>query len=144
MKRQLLENIVPVSAFTPANNDGTAITGDTIDREGYQSAIVVLHFAASTGSPTAPTALFRVEDAAESGFNVTNATWETLETVLDIKTAAIKYYYLDLAQANRYIRVYYDATYSDGSSPKNIVSCEIVLGDKSILPAGSTTIYDGV
>lgn len=145
MKRQLLENVVPVKAITTGvegTNDGTKLTGTVIDRDGYQSAIVAVVYSAATSGADSKCAVV-IEDASEVGFNVTNATFDTLAAALDIHSAGLSYYYIDLAGANRYIRVTLDTTYGDGSSPKNAITAVVILGDKNVGPAGSTTIFDG-
>jgi len=63
-----------------------------------------------------------------------------LETAKNIKTAGIAQYLVDLSGANRYLFVVEDTTYADGSSPKNQVSCEVVLFDKDV-DADVTTVY---
>ena len=143
MKLQLLENVLPKSAFAPVNASTSKVTGDVIDRAGFDSAVITLCFAAATGGSGAATAAVVLEDASEVGFNATNATFVTLAAALVITSAGIAYYNVDLRLANRFIRVTVDPDYSAGSNDHNIISAVVNLGDKNVSPAGSTTVSTG-
>lgn len=126
--------------IAPVDNDGTLINGVIIDRLGYQSAILELIWAASSGTPTTATA------AVSIYYNSTSSTSGAtklvdLETALNVKTAGYKQYDLDLSAADRYVYAVVDITYADGTTPKNIVAASLVLGDKSSQPANSATVY---
>ena len=131
--------LTAVKGFPSTLSDGTAITGAVIDRKGYNSALVIFSYEASTGNPDTAKAALKVQDdtAANGG---TAADYAVLETVKSIKTAGISQYYVDLSGADRYILVYEDTTYESGSSPKNQVSCEVVLFDKDV-DADTSTVY---
>ena len=132
MKRNLLENTLVVEAIEPVNNTGAAITGDTVDRLGYQSAILQYHAAAASGSPDTATTALTVQHGDASNMSDA-ATFYAVETALDIDAAAVdKAYVLDLSGAKRYIRVTADATYTGGSSPANVQAATWVLGDKNV------------
>ena len=125
--------------FPSTLSDGTEITGAVIDRLGYNSALLIFSYEASSGTPDSSAAALKVQDdtAANGG---TAADYAVLETAKDIKTAGIAQYEIDLSGANRYILVVEDTTYVGGSSPKNQVSCEIVLFDKDV-DTGPATVY---
>lgn len=128
-----------VKGFPSTLSDGSAITGAVIDRLGYNSALLIFSYEASSGTPDSSAAALKVQDdtAANGG---TAADYAVLETAKDIKTAGIAQYEIDLSGANRYILVVEDTTYVSGSSPKNQVSCEIVLFDKDV-DTGPATVY---
>lgn len=134
------ERSVVVKGIASTLSDGTAISGETVDRLGYESAIATLSYEASSGTPTAATASFLIQHGDASNLSDA-ATFATFETALNIKTAGFKYYNINLSGAKRYIRLVEDTTYTDGTSPKNQLSADIVLFDKNNDPAGSTTIY---
>lgn len=145
MKHTILENIVPTQALANSvegANDGTKLTGSVIDRRGYQSAVIVVAWGAATSGSDSKCAIV-LEDAAEVGFNVTNATFVTLAAAKDVHAVGLAYYNVNLISANAFIRVTLDITYGDGSSPKNPITAIVILGDKNIDPAGSTTVSDG-
>lgn len=123
-------------------NDGTAITGVIIDRLGYQSGVLTLNWKASSGTPTTAAASIKVySNTASSSSSPTPVELVTLETALDVKTAGFKQWDLDLSAANRYVYAVVDITYADGTSPKNILAADLILGDKNVQPANSGTVY---
>jgi hypothetical protein len=64
-----------------------------------------------------------------------------LESALNIVAAGVVEYDIDLSNAKRYIFTTWDATYTGGTTPGNILSAVIVLGDKSAQPANPATVY---
>lgn len=140
MIKQLLQRVKILKAIDPQANTGAAITGEIVDRLGYDDAYVSFNFAAASGSPdTATTALvLQHGDAA----NLSDAaTFLTLATALDIDAAAgIANYAVDLVGAKRYIRLTADATYTGGSTPGNVQGATITLGNKSVNPPVADTI----
>jgi hypothetical protein len=129
-----------VQTIVPVENDGTQIDGVIIDRLGYQSAKLVISYAASTGSPT--TSLAAISFYSNTASSTSGATLlVALETVKNVKAAGVAQYDIDLSGAHRYVYPVVDITYADGSSPKNLISAVLVLGDKYIQPANSSTVY---
>lgn len=131
-----------VQVIGPVDNDGTAITGIIIDRLGYQSAKLVVSYAASSGTPTSSSAAISFySNSASSSSSPTPVELVALETAKDIKTAGVAEYDIDLSNAKRYVYPTIDTTYVGGTTPKNIISAVLVLGDKSTQPANSGTVY---
>jgi hypothetical protein len=64
-----------------------------------------------------------------------------LETALNIKTEGFQQYDIDFSNAKRYVYAVLDIDYAAGTSPKNLVSASITLGDKVNQPANSGTVY---
>jgi len=131
-----------VQVIAPVDNDGTAITGIIIDRLGYQSAKLVVSYAASSGTPTTALAAIKFySNSASSSSSPTPVELVALETAKDIKAAGVAEYDIDLSNAKRYVYPTIDTTYDAGTSPKNIISAVLVLGDKNTQPANSGTVY---
>lgn len=132
MKRNLLENTVGQVAIVSVNTTGTAITGATIDRLGYNSAKIVGSISAAGGTPdTATAAILLRHDTAST--MATAATFYTIATALDIDPKAqFVDLDIDLSGANRYIDITFDASYSGGTSPSNEVCFIVILGDKNV------------
>jgi len=131
-----------VQVIAPVDNDGTAVTGIIIDRLGYQSAKLVVSYAASSGTPSAAaTAIAVYSNSASSSSSPTPVKLVDLETAKDILTAGVAEYDIDLSNAKRYVYPTLDTTYTAGTSPKNIISAVLVLGDKNVQPANSGTVY---
>jgi len=140
MKRLLLQDALLKKAIEAQANTGGAIAGATIDRLGYQSAILGLNYAAASGSPSAAVTALTIyhDDASNMG---TEVLFATLASALVVMTAGEGNYNIDLARAKRYIRFKWDATYTDGSTPGNVVSAVCALGDKTSGPvAASITV----
>jgi hypothetical protein len=136
------QRTVTLALTTPVANTGAAVNSTVIDRLGYQSAKLIVNYAVVTGTPSAAvTALEVFSNSASSTSSPTPVSLVALETALDIMTAGIKEYDIDLSNAKRYIFTTWDATYTGGTTPGNIISAVLVLGDKSIQPANSATVY---
>ena len=131
-----------VKLIEAVENDGTAITSVIIDRLGYQSGKLTLNWAASSGTPTTAAASLKVySNSASSSSSPTPVELVALETALDVKTAGFAQYDIDFSNAKRYVYAVLDITYADGTSPKNILAADLVLGDKNVQPASSGTVY---
>ena len=142
VKSLVLEQLAFSSVIAPVDNDGTAITSAIIDRLGYDSAYLSLNFAASSGTPTTAKADVKIySNSASSSSSPTPVLLAQLETELDIKAAGSKSWAIDLSNAKRYVYAVVDVTYVDGTSPKNILSGVLALGDKSTDPVETQTIY---
>jgi hypothetical protein len=126
----------------PVANTGAAVTSTIIDRLGYQSAKLIINYAAATGTPTTATLALEVfSNSASSSSSPTPVSLVALETAKSIMTAGVAEYDIDLSNAKRYLYATWDATYADGTTPGNIISMAIVLGDKNVQPANSGTVY---
>lgn len=137
MKRNLLENTLGKVAIVAVRNDGTAITGVTIDRLGYQSCKVLGSISAAAGSPDAATAAILLRHGNNSGMS-DQATFYTIASALNVDPSAqFIDLDIDLAGAKRYIDITFDTTYTGGSSPTNDVCFIVLLGDKSAEPAAA-------
>jgi len=131
--------LTAAKGFPSTLSDGTAITGAVVDRLGYNSALVIFSYEASSGTPTSASAALKMQDDTASDGR-TAADYAILETAKNIKTAGIAQYSVDLSGADRYILIVEETTYEDGSSPNNQISCEIVLFDKNV-DADTSTVY---
>lgn len=129
-----------LGAIPPQASTGTAVSGSIIDRRGYRSGKLIAERAAVTGSPSAAALSLIVQHG--NAANLSDATtYATLETALDIAAAGLKEYLLDLEGAKRYVRCIWDATYTDGTTPGNVIAAQLVLGDRDVNPALAETIH---
>jgi hypothetical protein len=127
---------------SPVANTGAAVNSTIIDRLGYQSAKLIVNYAVVTGTPSAAVAALEVfSNSASSTSSPTPVSLVALETALDIMVAGVVEYDIDLSNAKRYIFSTWDATYTGGTTPGNILSAVIVLGDKATQPANAATVY---
>lgn len=126
--------IKPVLSIAPVSTDGSAdVNGAGVDRVGYYSGVVVCSTGAASGSPSAQSIVFQLQESSDnstftavSGATVTITADDTLGE-LDV----------DLSARKRYLRVVCtDATaFTAGTSPANTVTASIVLGGADSLPA---------
>lgn len=131
-----------VKLIEPVENDGTAITSIIIDRVGYQSGKLCLSWKASSGTPTTAVASLKFyTNSAASSSSPTPVELVALESALNVKTAGFAQYDIDFSNAKRYVYAVLDITYDAGTSPKNILSADLVMGDKNIGPAHSGAVY---
>jgi hypothetical protein len=128
-----------LGAIPPNQNDGTLINGIGINRTGAASALVVFENAAATGAPSAAVALITVETCAVITAGSFTA-FKTLEASLSVLTANCKEYMIDLSGAKKYIRVSVDIDYTNGTTPKNILAAEVILGDFDVEPKIAQTV----
>lgn len=135
----MLQRVKNVKGFDPQANTGAAITGEIIDRRGFNSAAIAYNYAVVTGSPSAAVTALVLQhgDAA----NMSDAaTFATLAAAQDIMVAGCADFHVDLSGAKSYIRVTEDATYTGGSTPGNVKACTVTLGDKEANPPVAETI----
>jgi hypothetical protein len=139
MNSTMLQRVKNYKGFDPQANTGAAISGDIIDRLGYDEAYVVVNYAVVTGSPSAATTSVVVSHGDAANLSDT-ATFVTCASALDVMTAGLTAYAVDLSAAKRYVRIVWDATYTGGSTPGNVVGATVVLGNKSANPPVADTI----
>ena len=131
-----------VKLIEAVENDGTAITSAIIDRLGYQSGKLTLNWKASSGAPTTAAASLKFySNSASSSSSPTPVELVALESALDVRTAGFAQYDIDFSNAKRYVYAVLDITYADGTTPKNILAADLILGDKNVQPANSGTVY---
>jgi hypothetical protein len=140
MKRNLLQNVTTLKAVAlSALATTTAKAGETIDRLGYDSAILSIFWEAVS----APGASTIVPTLAE-GSTTSPATAVTLNTALATATATtvggIDNYHLDLRGLDRYIKLTLTPAIAGGGTV--LAGATITLGDKNVGPVPSAvTIY---
>lgn len=141
MRQQVYEGVDitnSLGAIPPQSNDGTAVTGAAIDRLGADTGLFLFEAAAASGTPTAVTAAIKITHSDTSGG--TYSDFEVLETALNIKAAIAKQYMIDLSGAKRYFKIVVDSTYTDGTTPANVIAGKLILGDYNVDPKASQTV----
>jgi len=133
-----LDTTNSLGAIPPQSNDGTAVTGAAIDRLGFGAGKLMFEAAAASGDPTAATTAVKITHCdTEDG---TYEDFVELETELSISDAVATAYDINLAGAKRYLKVVVDSTYTDGTSPANVIAAKLVLGDSDENPADDTEV----
>ncbi len=136
MRRKLIEQVIEKAClldnYSAANT--AALTGMSIDREGYLSARISGQCVGFTGADTQTFTLYVYDSSDNSTFAIydsANAT-DTLAVGVStgIETAGFD---VDLAGANRYIKIY--ATVTGATTITAMVTVNCILGDAVEEPA---------
>lgn len=131
MPGQTAENIKLMHAFSPRDSAAATITGDAIDRLGYNSARVTLRVGAASGTPDSYTAAWTVAHSATSGGSYVTAYTGTTLTADDTSASKV----CDLTGLNRYLKVIAVITFVNGTSPKIEAAGLVALCDPGVKPA---------
>jgi len=109
------------------------VNGASVDRLDYGSCVIVALTGAATGTPSAQSHRFKVQESADDS-TWSDVTDATITIAADDTSAELD---LDLTARKRYLRVVYDASnssFTDGTSPANDIAATIVLGGAVELP----------
>ena len=120
-------------AISPQNTAPATINGPEIDRQGKLSMVITGQAGAATGSPTAQSVIYKLQDTATTGgsfADVTGGAAAALTTDDSIVELDI-----DLAEVKRFVRVVAIIALTAGSTPKIDVACAAVFGGADTLPA---------
>ena len=113
----LSENVVPKIGVKPTDDTGTTINGPWIDRKACESLLLKGYTGVATGSPTAQTTDFKLQDADDiagggsadvTGGALTQITADDGEETLDLDARGIK----------QFIRMVCTTVLTAGSSPR--------------------------
>ena len=132
------------SAAVAALSGTTAQTSAYIDTKGYNSAMLVGHADAATGSPSAATAAFTLteSDASGSGFAAANDNTGTqigftLTNTSAAADGAARIEGLGDLNRKRYLKVVITPAFTGGTSPATNAIAYILLGRAYELPANT-------
>jgi len=126
--------IKPALSIAPVSTDGSAdVNGSGVDRVGYYSGVVICSTGAASGSPSAQSVVFQLEESSDNS-TFTAVSGATVTIIADDTLGELD---VDLSARKRYLRVVCtDATaLTGGTTPANFVTASIVLGGADNLPA---------
>lgn len=122
----------------PAERSAGAANGTGIDRQGFNSCVLVAQSGAVTGAPSAQTLDVKLQhsDAQGSGFVDYQPDGTAASGAVAQVTAAssAKKRSINLRGAKRYIRAVATVGFTGGSSPTLHSSALIVLGGADVVP----------
>ena len=113
---------------------GTDVTGAAVNVVGKESLVAVCQIGAATGTPSAQTHRFKLQDSPD-GSVWTDIAGKTLDLTADDAVGEID---LDCQTCDRDVRVFYDeanSSFTAGSSPTNDIAAVLVLGGADEVPA---------
>lgn len=126
------------TATAGGTGDNTAVTGATIDRQGYSSAKVTIGYKTTLGSSATLTFAVEYQDSADG------STWNTAVALQSATTAATGTvtnsvgqvrFNLDLSDLQRYVRINFTPNLSAANTDTCVASASIALGGAQVLPA---------
>ena len=136
MKRALIQN-VKVTPYTSA---------DAIDREGFLSAVLGVLVGTPTGIPTGMAVKLTITESDEKDGDYAPAADKlipidkaldgdgAISIDTDAKGGALVNIDLDLVGCKQFVKIKYEITCTDGSSPSCSATAALVLGDASEVP----------
>lgn len=123
---------IAIAPIDSADTSGVFTAGAVIDRKGYESAVFTCLTGIASGSPTAQVVDFAVYESDVSGSGYVAVSGATGAITADSTAAEIN---LDLRGVKRYVKVYYDVSFTGGSTPKIEVAGSYSLGEAKVAPA---------
>lgn len=122
-----------VEGILPKAASSETINGASIDRLGYDSCVLHVLTGAATGSPSAQTADFKIQDSADGTTfaDVSSETSAIDQITADNTDGELD---LDLSGLRRYIRVVCVVALTGGTSPTWPVAASVALGGSDTLP----------
>lgn len=145
MKSTFIERTTSVKQILPVITVGNGtVKGVGFDRTGYLSAAIVYAAGICPSVPTGFTVVLKVQDSADDvdGNYADFATVATFGTAADLSAASVvKHFDVNLRGAKTWVRVTETLTFTGGTSPSQLGSVCLVLGDKNVEPVDSTTVY---
>lgn len=135
MRRKLIEQVIYSGAFIKSISAGatTAVASTSIDREGYLSAYIVGQALGGTGADTQEFTFYVYDSSDNSTFAIYDSANATESVAPSLTTATCTGFNVDLAGANRYIRMY--TTVTGATTITATVSMVCILGDGINEPA---------
>jgi hypothetical protein len=123
--------IKPVAGLPPAENPGVERIGEPIDRDGYDTAVLVALTGEETGAPTSRQHEVKLQDSRDGA-----AGWRDLPGTITIETSTgVTRSNYNIANAHRFIRAVERAFLGGGTSPTLHTAAVVVLGGPDELPA---------
>ena len=135
MRRKLIEQVVYSGAFIKSVSAGrtTALESTSIDREGFLSAYIVAQALGGTGADTQDFDFYVYDSSDNSTFAIFDSANATSAVAPSLTTATATGFAVDLAGANRYIRMYAQVTGATTITATVTMTC--ILGDAVNEPA---------
>lgn len=118
-----------------ADSGGSAVNGAAVDTAGFNTAVLRVRVALSSGSPTTASTVVKLQECDTAGGTYTDAldnTGVVIGGTVNSKLAAgeviARIEGLMNSNRKRYLRITETTTYTGGSSPATVVFGEIILG----------------
>ena len=126
------------TATAAGTGDNTAVTGATVDRQGFGSAKVVVSWKTSlTASQTLALAVAYQDSADGSSWNTAVALQASATVATSALTNSVDevQFDLDMTGLQRYVRINFTPDLSHSATDTAVVAATIILGGADKLPA---------
>jgi len=120
----------------PDEDAGGTTNGPAIDRQGFESAVLVLDVGDAEGSPTSFTVDAKLQHSDQSGSGFTDLSGAAVTQVTAANTLVAKK--IDLSGAKRYIRAVTTVSFTGGTSPNVARAALVILGGADVVPTSLT------
>ena len=122
-----------------AQSASTSVNGSSVDTQGYNNAFVQCDVGAASGSPTAQSVTYKVQESSDNSTFTDISGAVTSAITANNKSAQINLIGLGLNIA-RYIRVVATISFTGGTTPAIPVASSVLLGRAFEEPVGNSTI----
>lgn len=136
-KRDIGAHILAATSQTLSCNAAGLTTGDAVDRDGFNSALLVAQAGTTHGSPTAVSIAIGIAHSDTStGTYVPYTDPQTKESALLTLDSynQTKQKKVDLSGAKQWITSYRTVTFTSGTSPVVLSGVTLILGGADTLP----------
>ena len=123
---------IAVAPLDASDSSGTPVAGIEIDRKGYDSCVITGLVGTASGSPSAQEVVFYLYESETSGGSYSAISGASVTLDGDSEGGEIN---VDLRNVGRYIKVYYDVSFTSGTTPKIEVAASYALGEAKVVPA---------
>ena len=125
--RSVFDQVKHVAAVAPIAASAVQ-TSAAIDTKGYGVGMVIVQNGAATGTPSSYTVDAKVQHCATSGGSYTDVSGAAITQITaDGKYAQIRLEGLGIS-VNRFIKVLVTPAMTGGSSPKALISADVLFG----------------
>lgn len=137
------DEIKTLVALAPQAKAAGALNGIGIDVKGFKSAVFTCVRGAETGSPTAYTIAFKLQESTDNS-TFSDISGVTVTMTGDISTDSDQdeiatEFELDLTDSTyRYVRVVSTPAFTGGSTPTVLVAATVSLGEATSKPTAAT------
>jgi hypothetical protein len=140
MKMDMLQRVDYITSIKPTASLAATLTGETIDRLDYMSALMNAYVGVLTGTPDTVSAVFTICHGSASNMSDEAVLSNVTFTIAAASTASKLY--LNLINAKRYIRIKCVLTFTGGTTPTASITAGCVLGDPTKAKVNNYSVYD--
>lgn len=131
MSLKLHQSVRLQPAIRPQAAAAGAVNGLSVDRLGFEDAVLMVSVGAVAGSPTAQTVDVKVQDSAD-GTTWADVAGLTVEQITAADTS--KDLGINLSPLRRYIRAVATVAFTGGTTPNIQLAVDIALGKSRVEP----------